>query len=222
MSYSSNLLSNFLGGLARRWSIGLGYCLLSVLAAQISFAQTEEAALPSSAEAQIDTLHTTLMGVARSNLGFDERVELLQQEFDRVFDLQRIARISAGSSWRGLDDDRRTEYVSLLQQVLLGTYVTRFDADRGQKLEVLETLEIKPGRTVVRARITRPSGATVSLDYYLRNGKVFNVEADGVSDLSLRRADYSRIVAADGIEGLLANLRKKIESYRSSFRSAHQ
>lgn len=222
MRLRSNLVSIVLARLIWRWSFWLGYCLLGFCAAQGSLAQTEVAPQPRAADAQIDAFHTSLMTVARSKLGFDERVDLLQQEFDRVFDLQRIARISAGSSWRDLSDDRRTEYISLLRQVLLGTYVARFDADRGQKLEVLETLELKPGRVVVRAKITRPSGTTVSLDYYLRAGKVFNVEADGVSDLSLRRAEYSRTIAADGVSGLLANLQSKITSYRSSFRSAHQ
>ena len=134
--------------------------------------------------------------------------------------MRRIARISAGSSWRGLDAATKNEYLELLRHVVLGTYVSRFDADRGQSLEVFEAIEVRPGRDVVRAQIVRPSGTRVALDYYLRDNKVFNVEADGVSDLSIRRADYSGIIKAKGFAGLLSHLKTQVASSRSGFVAA--
>jgi len=161
------------------------------------------------------------MASARLDGGYDERVALLGSEFDRVFDLPRIARISAGSSWRDLDEPTKKEYLTLLRDVLLGTYVSRFDADRGQSLQVIEAQQVKPGRDLVRAEIVRAAGATVTLAYYLRDNRVFNVEADGVSDLSIRRADYSSLIKAEGFDGLLAHLKAQAESSRSSFVATH-
>ena len=169
---------------------------------------------------QVERFHEALMASARLDGGYDERVALLGAEFDRVFDLPRIARISAGSSWRELDAPTKNEYLELLRNVVLGTYVSRFDADRGQLLEVLEATEVKPGRDLVRAQIVRPSGASVALGYYLRDNKVFNVEADGVSDLSIRRADYSSIIKAEGFAGLLSHLKTQAANSRRSFVAA--
>jgi len=168
----------------------------------------------------VERFHEALMASARLDGGYDERVALLGAEFDRVFDLPRIARISAGSSWRELDAPTKNEYLELLRNVVLGTYVSRFDADRGQLLEVLEATEVKPGRDLVRAQIVRPSGASVALGYYLRDNKVFNVEADGVSDLSIRRADYSSIIKAEGFAGLLSHLEPQAANSRRSFVAA--
>jgi|GEM_PF-1350863 len=173
------------------------------------------------AEAQVERFHVALMASARLDSGYDERVALLGSEFDRVFDLPRIARISIGATWRELDAPTKSEYLELVRDVVLGTYVSRFDADRGQLLEVLEATEVKPGRDLVRAQIVRPNGASVALDYYLRDNKVFNVEADGVSDLSLRRTEYSSIIKAEGFAGLLAHLKTRVSSSRSSFVAAH-
>jgi len=163
---------------------------------------------------QIERFHTALLATAR--------LDGLGPELDRVFDLPRIARISAGSAWRKLDDPTKNEYLTLLRDVVLGTYVGRFDADRGQTLEVIETIEVKPGRDVVRAQITRPSGTKVALDYYLRNKRVFNVEADGVSDLSIRRTDYSSIIKAEGFAGLLSHLKTQAMKSRDSFVASRQ
>ena len=171
---------------------------------------------------QIERFHTALLATARLDGGYDDRVALLGPELDRVFDLPRIARISAGSAWRKLDDPTKNEYLNLLRDVVLGTYVGRFDADRGQTLEVIETIEVKPGRDVVRAQITRPSGTKVALDYYLRNKRIFNVEADGVSDLSIRRTDYSSIIKAEGFAGLLSHLKTQAMKSRDSFVASRQ
>ncbi len=54
----------------------------------------------------------------------------------------------------------------------------------------------------------------VSLDYLLHEtaGKwrVVNVIANGVSDLSLKRADYGAVVKAQGLESLVAKLEAQI------------
>ncbi len=191
-------------------------------AAQVTEDTTDQviADQPLPPKTQIERFHVALMASARLEGGYDERVALLGSEFDRVFDLPRIARISAGSSWRQLDAPTKDEYLELLRDVVLGTYVSRFDADRGQSLEVLEATEVKPGRDLVRAQIVRANGASVALGYYLRDNKVFNVEADGVSDLSIRRADYSSIIKAEGFAGLLSHLKTQVAKSRSSFVAA--
>ena len=54
-----------------------------------------------------------------------------------------------------------------------------------------------------------------NLDYYFRGDRVFNVVADGVSDLSLRRADYNSIVKEEGYDRLLAHIRDSIAEYEA-------
>ncbi|MFZ8890496.1 MAG: ABC transporter substrate-binding protein, partial [Pseudomonadales bacterium] len=67
---------------------------------------------------------------------------------------------------------------------------------------------------VVYTTLERPGNSSVSLNYFLRDGGIFNVVADGVSDLSLRRADYNSIVKKEGYASLLAHLRNKIKQAR--------
>lgn len=185
------------------------FCCLFLFGGFAQANPTEDAA------AQVQRFHAALMASARLDAGYDQRAALLGEALDSVFDVARIGRISAGSAWRELDEPSKVSYTALLREVVVGTYVSRFDADRGQQLTVLETREVKVGRHIVRAQILRPTGERVSLDYYLRDNLVFNVVADGVSDLSVRRADYAAIITADGFAALLESLQAQVKAARA-------
>ena len=57
--------------------------------------------------------------------------------------------------------------------------------------------------------------ADVSLGYLLRAGRqgwrIINIVADGVSDLALKRAEYQRVFASGGIDGLVAELEQQTQ-----------
>ena len=62
---------------------------------------------------------------------------------------------------------------------------------------------------MVKTQLVRANGERVNLDYYFNAGSVFNVVADGVSDLSLRRADYNSIIKQEGYDALIRDIEEK-------------
>lgn len=172
-----------------------------------------------SVEDKVEQFHAALMRNASSRGDFPVRAAIVAPAFDAVFDIERIARISAGRNWRDLNATTRADYVGLLRNVVIATYISRFDADRGQSFETLSTEEVKPQRFIVKTHIKRLANNAVALDYYFSEGRVFNVVADGVSDLSLRRADYAAIIKASGFDGLLEHLRAQLATAQASVES---
>jgi ABC-type transporter MlaC component len=55
------------------------------------------------------------------------------------------------------------------------------------------------------------------LNYYFRDSRVFNVVANGISDLSLRRAEYGSIIKEEGYDVLLEQIQNKILKTRASY-----
>ena len=129
------------------------------------------------------------------------------------FDIARIARFSLGRSWRVLDTNAQETFTNLLGEHIVATYADRFAQFEGQKFDTLGSQTAKGG-VVVRTAITPADGAKVKLDYFFREGKVFNVSADGVSDLSLRRADYNSVLKASGFAALVEHLERKLKEIR--------
>lgn len=157
---------------------------------------------------KISTFHGVLAQVLQAP-DFTARVRILAPSVPEVFDLRRIAQVSVGRVWRDLDDEAQLEFEKLLTELIVSTYASRFAGDRGQSFATLAE-EVGPRGTVVRTALTTADGDQVRLDYYLRDGKVFNVVADGVSDLALRRADYRSVIKSAGFDGLLSHLRAQV------------
>lgn len=155
-------------------------------------------------------LHTTLLSNMRASLDYQARYKQLQPTVKQVFDSPAIARVSLGATWRKLSGAEQKEFTQVVMNTVAATYADRFIDFNGQKFDVLGEFENRPGRWVVKTVLTKSDGGTVNLDYYIKGGRIFNVIADGVSDLSLRRADYAAVIKQKGYLFLLASLKTKL------------
>jgi phospholipid transport system substrate-binding protein len=68
----------------------------------------------------------------------------------------------------------------------------------------------------VATAVARAGQPDATLEYLLEREadgtwRIINIVADGVSDLALKRAEYQRLFASGGIEGLLAELERQTE-----------
>ena len=197
---------------ALRGVFGLGFAL--VLGALPGIARAGEAAVGVDAEAvngKIDDFHTLLIEVMQT-ASYADRVAVLEPVIPELFDFGTISRITLGRTWRDLDEARQREFRELLENLVAATYADRFDSFDGQRFERLESLAARRG-WVVKTQLVRSNGERVNLDYYFNGfnaGSVFNVVADGVSDLSLRRADYNSIIKQEGYDALIRDMKESI------------
>lgn len=163
--------------------------------------------------AQIDALHAVLIEAMRHGGTPAEREKIVESAVVASFDFETIAKVSVGREWQKIGADGQQKLVGLLKALSLATYADRFDSYEGQKFEAAGVVNSKSG-TVVKTIIVRSNGERVPLHYYFRNGRIFNVVADGVSDLALRRADYGSILRREGFTALLAHIERNIEELR--------
>ncbi len=196
---------------ARLAVLGLALWLVSMVPAGGALAADTVdpgAAAPQVANARVDGFHALLIEVMQTQR-FAERAAALEPNVAGFFDIDTISRIVLGRTWRELDDARKLEFRELLEALIVATYADRFDSYDGQRFERLESLPARRG-WVVKTQLVRANGERVNLDYYFNGDDVFNVVADGVSDLSLRRADYNSIIKQEGYDALIRHMRENI------------
>ena len=62
-----------------------------------------------------------------------------------------------------------------------------------------------------------PGEKDVKFDYMMKKKdegwQIINIIADGVSDLALKRSDYTSVLNREGFDALIAKINEKIESY---------
>ncbi len=99
----------------------------------------------------------------------------------------------------------------------IATYANRFDGYSGERFKTISGEELKRGNRLVKTLLIKANGEEIELDYILHQNndqwRIINVIAEGVSDLSLKRADYTSYLKKYSFDALLEKLNEKINQY---------
>ncbi len=171
------------------------------------------------AEQLIERLDNTLLSVMKDakELGYRGRYDILKPVVERTFDFRSITRYSVGRIWKTFDEDQRSELTKKFTLLSVSTYAARFDGYNGEKFRVVSSKPLRRGRLLVRTELTKSDGEVIHMDYVLRKRagqwRAINVVVNGVSDLSLKRAQYTYILRKKSYDGLIRKLDRKIAAY---------
>jgi phospholipid transport system substrate-binding protein len=169
------------------------------------------------AVATVEALHQALLGVMRQAdaLNFAGRRQRLVPVVRRSFDFPTIsAAVLSASEWKKLTDAQQSKMEDTFCELTLANYADRFDGYSGEQFKTISQRPLRRGRTLVRSELRVPDEDTVRLDYVLQRlgdkWRIVNILADGVSDLSVKRSEYSSILRQEGFDQLIAKLEKQI------------
>lgn len=151
---------------------------------------------------------------AAEDLGFRGRYKSLAPAVRQTHDLAAIAQIALGTYWDELSDAQTARLIATFGRLSIATYADRFDGYAGEIFDTESSETLSPEVAAVHGVLTQSDGEAIRFDYLLRRDegrwRIVNIVVDGVSDLALKRAEYSKILANDGFDALLARLEGKI------------
>ena len=167
----------------------------------------------------VEKLHAALIEIMRSadKLGYSGRFEHLNPVVQETFDLPFMASKSVGRHWKELPDADQKRWLDLFARHITANYAGQFTGFSGESFETLgEEPAIRDTR-VVRTRLIRPGDEDVQLNYRLRDvdGKwrIIDIYLNGtVSELALRRSEYSSVLKREGFESLMATINEKVRA----------
>ncbi|GIW42262.1 MAG: toluene tolerance protein [Candidatus Binatia bacterium] len=165
----------------------------------------------------VERFHETLVSVLQEaeTLAYEGRFRRLEPAIERAFDLEFMARFAIGTAWNDLDEGQRRTWVEQFRAFTIANYASRLRRYGGERFEVLGEEPAARGTVFVRTRVVRPGDEDVSLVYRLRETeqgwRIVDVYAKGtVSELALRRSEYSSVLRKDGFTRLLEVIQGKI------------
>jgi phospholipid transport system substrate-binding protein len=172
--------------------------------------------------AAIASLQQALVAASGRTSGstVEQRYRALEPVIVATHDLPYIAQFALRRQWPSLTEDDRERFIAAFQRLSVMTYAARFGNVASDAFRPLEIGEPDGNaRVQVATGIKREGQADVSLEYLLQQDaqrwRIINIIADGVSDLALKRAEYQRVFADGGIEGLIAELEQQTERLTS-------
>ena len=168
----------------------------------------------------VEDLHATLLKVMKNaeELGYHGRYQKLVPVITACYDFPFISKIVVGRHWRELTPEQKKQFVLTFTKLSIATYASRFDGYSGERFKTLSGEHLKGDHVLVKTVLVKANGEEVDLDYVLHQNnttwQIINVIAQGVSDLSLKRADYSYYLKKKGFDALLEKLNEKISNYQ--------
>jgi phospholipid transport system substrate-binding protein len=175
-----------------------------------------------SAKQSIEELHAALLDVMKNAvaLGYEGRAAKLQPVIPRHFDVAFMAEKSVGPYWKRATEVERSRYLEAFLRFMVANYAGQFDGYTGQSFETLGQEPARMETQIVRTRLIDPGDEDVELNYRMRQTpegwKIIDVYLDGtVSELALRRSEFSGIVKRENFDALIAALDAKIAKLSS-------
>jgi|GEM_PF-1706049 len=201
-------------------SLGLNNAMAAI-SAEAEQAQVSEAS--NTAKDIVLNFQNVLLDVMRQGeaLSFQGRCKQLEFAILQSHDVIKSLRTIVGSKeWKRFSDEQRAELTTVFTDFIVSTYASNFNAFSGESFVYVSEHTTKKGNVIVRSILQIPEGKRkkVTFDYALKKNaddwKIYNIAADGVSDLATRRSEYRRILAdEDGFNTLIAIINKKIDNY---------
>lgn len=180
-------------------------------------------AVESTAPVQVvEKVHAGMIEVMQSaaTTPFEGRAERLTPVLEQAFDIDFMARKSLGRSFDGLSADDQKRWIDAFRRFFVANYAGRFTGYSGQKFETLGEEPAAQDTVLVRTRLIDPGGENVDLAYRMRESggtwRIIDVYLKGtVSELALRRSDFTAILDRQGFPALLASIDAKVADLRA-------
>jgi phospholipid transport system substrate-binding protein len=194
------------------WKAGFAAAAMAMTVVSAAPARGDETAASFTAG-----LNESLLAVMKDaeQLGYQGRYERLAPLLAKSFDFPFMARFALGRSWKDLDQEAQKKWLEKFTEVTTATYAGRFRADSGGQFEMLGEEPAAQDTIFVKTKLVIPDDDDVELTYRVRQTsdgwRVVDVYLNGtVSELALRRSDYSAVLRREGFDKLLEVVDQKI------------
>lgn len=200
----------------RRMPLSILFALLLGTFSQVASADVAGAV---AARQTVDMLNSALIDVMRnaSRLRYQGRYKTLEPVVKEVFQFDAVSRIALGSHWRKLDQTQKLAFVEKLTDLSIATYAAQFKGYAGEKFRYESADALRADWMVLRYAMVVPNEKPIQFEYVVNQfgGKwrIVNIIVDGVSDLALKKAQYTSVIDREGFDRLLAKLTQKISAF---------
>lgn len=185
----------------------------AVLVSPVTATPTED--FPEASET-VERLHQKLLEVMQQSetLGYQARFNELAPVISSLFDTPLIVKVILSRYWKKLTDQQKSSFIEMFNQLSIATYASRFNDYNDEQFREVSKEVLKKGRLLVKTELLRVKKEPVKLNYLMHqkdgNWLIISVIANGVNDLSLKRAEYAAVIREKGFDGLVIEIERKI------------
>lgn len=148
--------------------------------------------------------------------GFAVRHEIMKKAVSETFDMPVMARRTINrQTWKGLSKEQKETYIETLQTYQAAILADRFKPGAKVDFAIDEVVDGRRRTKLVKTRIVRADDEDVGLNYLMieREDKWRVVDIflnSTISEVAMRRSEYTAIVSEQGFDALVEALNGQI------------
>jgi phospholipid transport system substrate-binding protein len=167
---------------------------------------------------QIESFYSALLDTMRrgEQLGLQGRHRQLTPITEEVFDLPAMAQLSVGPSWSSLSESERQGIVEAFKRMTIASYAKNFAKFAGEQFLVEPQAKMRNSDKIVESKLLGSDRSSVPFNYRMHlvgdKWKIVDIYLNGyVSQLALRRADFSSTITSSGASGLVKKINEMVD-----------
>lgn len=174
------------------------------------------------AKQTVDKLNSALIDTMKNakQLGYKGRVAKLDAVIKETHEFNSIGQIALGTHWKELSDEQKKAFVDKLTELSVATYAAQFNSYGGEEFKYESEQGMKSNRITLRYELVAPKEKPVKFEYVLgqvgNQWVIINIIVDGISDLALKKAQYTSVIEREGFDSLMNKLNQKIIDYANN------
>lgn len=190
--------------------------LLSLMPLRAGAEAVDDARVP------VDRLNGALIEAMKGakQLGYQGRYKKLEPVVKDTFEFEAVSQIALGAHWKKLDKAQKTAFMQKITDLSVATYAAQFKDYSGEAFKFDSSQDMKNGRMLLRYNLVAPKEKPIKFEYIVQdlNGRwqIINIVVDGISDLALKKAQYTSVIDREGFDSLLNKLTQKIADYANN------
>ncbi len=149
-------------------------------------------------------------------LSFAQRSAQLRPVLIKTHNMVRMTRAVMGREWKGLSQEQKKQLITKLIDLSVASYAHHFSSFSGQSFTFKSSEKVR-SQIYVKTFLVLPEDDDVSIDYLLKkkddSWRIINILSKGVSDIALKRSEYSAILKKSGFDVLVAEISIKIKNF---------
>lgn len=171
---------------------------------------------------QIESFYSALLDTMKrgEQLGLQGRNRLLTPVTEEVFDLAAMAELSVGPSWPSLSESEKLGIVAAFKRMTIANYAKNFAKFAGEQFLVEPLVKTRNNDKIVESKLLGSDSSSVPFNYRMHlvgdKWKIVDIYLNGyVSQLALRRADFSSTITSSGAAGLVKKINDMVDKQMS-------
>lgn len=156
-----------------------------------------------------------------------EGIQQLGRTIQEEADLDRLGRLVLGRHWREASEQQRADYQTLFRQFMLNKFAGYIGSYEGGNIgpvdgffRVLGSEAVSEHDVMVRSELLPGDQPPLEVSWRVRerdDGKaaVIDVIVAGISLLISQRSEFATVIERQGLDGLLAELRARLDRAQS-------